>query len=309
MAMSRPILVTGAAGFIGSHTCERLLEEGYGVVGIDNLRTGKLSNLNAIIGNPQFTFLPIDCLNEWKINFLFEKFRFERVLHLAALVSVPESFEKPELNFELNIQAVDSIARMCARFEVNKLVFASSAAIYGDEKAGYPYPLSPYAVAKLTSETLVKGYAHCYGFSATCLRYFNVYGVRQDPRSPYSGVLSIFTSKFQNNEPVTIFGDGNQTRDFIDVRDVARANFVTLVNPGPIESLDVCTGVTISLNDIVKLFQAFYPNSPEPLRAEARRGDIEHSSGNCVHMHHEFGFLARIPISSGLKDLITSPLV
>lgn len=170
--MSKPILVTGAAGFIGSHTCERLLKEGYGVVGIDNLRTGKLANLDSIIGNPQFTFMPVDCLNEWKINLLFDKFRFDRVLHLAALVSVPESFEKPELNFELNVQAVDVISRACSRYEASKLVFASSAAVYGNDKAGYPYPLSPYAVAKLTSENLVKGYAHCYRLQCNLFTLF-----------------------------------------------------------------------------------------------------------------------------------------
>jgi UDP-glucose 4-epimerase len=304
MKMNKPILVTGAAGFIGSHTCEYLIKQGYDVVGIDNLRTGKISNLSKIMLNPGFIFFNVDCLNESGIETLFETFKFKRVLHLAALVSVQESFKKPELNFDLNIKTVDIISRICARYQVEKLVFASSAAVYG-HRAGteYPYPLSPYAVAKLTSEHLIKGYSCCYGFEATCLRYFNVYGSRQDPNSPYSGVLSIFKSKYENSEPVTIFGDGEQTRDFIDVRDVARANFIALVNPGGNSSLDVCTGVGTSLNSILKILQGIYPDQPEPIRNSPRHGDILHSIGNPDSMNYEFAFLSKIPLFSGLLDL------
>ena len=223
-------LVTGAAGFIGSHSVEGLLAQDCRVIGVDNLRTGHLENLEIARTSPRFEWILADASDEAAMRALFEQHRFTGVLHLAALVSVPESFREPALNYRLNLAAADSIARLCLEFECRRLVFASSAAVYGaaaalpNRESATPRPQSPYAAAKLAAEVMLLGYAASYGLEAVCLRYFNVYGPRQDPSSPYSGVLSIFTDRFRQGLPVTVYGDGEQTRDFIAVRDVARAN-------------------------------------------------------------------------------------
>lgn len=309
MSTNETILVTGAAGFIGSHTCEELIDAGFQVVGIDNLRTGRLVNLDSIRGNDNFSFLHIDCLDWDKMDVMFEHYRFARVIHLAALVSVPESFINPHLNFDLNVKAVDNVARLCGDYDVKKLVFSSSAAVYGDalraELAGILRPLSPYAVAKLTSETLIKGYASCYDFNQTCLRYFNVYGPRQDPTSSYSGVISIFSDKYKKGEAVTVFGDGNQTRDFIHVKDVARANRLALLSDTNEEkSLDICSGRSLKLNYLLALLQIRYPKNTLPIHTNEREGDIKHSSGDHTSASERIGFEAKIPFEDGVIELI-----
>lgn len=303
MATNETVLVTGAAGFIGSHTCEELIAAGYKIIGVDNLRTGQIENLSSMIGK-DFVFHHQDCLNFNQMQFLFEHYRFTKVLHLAALVSVPESFENPSLNFELNVKTTDIIARLCGKYKTQKLVFASSAAVYGDP-SNRPYPLSPYAVTKLTSETLVKGYASCYGFSQTCLRYFNVYGPRQDPSSPYSGVITIFINRNQQGKGVTVFGDGDQTRDFVYVKDVAKANRLALESEtDERESIDICTGRPIKLNYLLALLQIRYPSNPLPVHLNEREGDIKHSCGNYAPASERIGFEARIPFEEGISKLI-----
>lgn len=313
MLQNDPILVTGAAGFIGSHTCEELIKEGYQVAGLDNLRTGNLENLRSMTGNTNFEFFYLDCNNWEKMERLFDTYRFSRVLHLAALVSVPESFSNPDLNFDLNVKAVYNVARLCGEYGAKKLVFASSAAVYGNPLRAKLVrklsPLSPYAVAKMTSETLVKGYASCYEFNQTCLRYFNVYGPRQDPSSPYSGVISIFTDKYLKNEVVQVFGDGNQTRDFIHVKDVARANRLALMSDtNEKESLDICTGRSMKLNYLLALLQVRYYKNPLPIYVDAREGDIKHSSGDNTLASEKIGFKAEIQFEDGILELLNSKI-
>jgi UDP-glucose 4-epimerase len=172
--------VTGAAGFIGSHSVEWLLRHGWRVVGVDNLRTGRLDNLADARSSPNFTLVIADAGDETAMRPLFQQHRFTGMLHLAALVSVPESFREPELNYRLNLAAADTLARLCLEFDCKRLVFASSAAVYGanaalpNRESALPQPLSPYAAAKLAAEVMLLGYAASYGLEAVCLRYFNV---------------------------------------------------------------------------------------------------------------------------------------
>lgn len=295
--------MTGAAGFIGSHTCEELIGAGYKVIGVDNLRTGQIDNLSSMV-RKDFVFHHQDCLNFSQMSHLFENYRFTKVLHLAALVSDSESFENPALNFELNVQATDIVARLCGKYKTKKLVFASSAAVYGDPSSR-PYPLSPYAVAKLASETLVKGYASCYGFSQTCLRYFDVFGPRQNPTSPYSGVITILINRNKQGKGVTVFGDGEQTRDYVYVKDVAKANRLALESDtDERESIDICTGRPIKLNYLLALLQTYYPTNPLPVYLNEREGYIKHSCGNYAPASERIGFEARVPFEEGISKLI-----
>lgn len=303
-------LVTGAAGFIGSHSVEWLLKQGVRVVGVDNLRTGRLENLVAARASPDFEWVNADAGDEIAMRALFQRHRFVGVLHLAALVSVPESFHEPALNYRINLAAADSIARLCLEFDCKRLVFASSAAVYGataalpNRELDPPQPQSPYAAAKLAAEVMLLGYAASYGLEAVCLRYFNVYGPRQDPGSPYSGVLSIFTDRFRNGLPVIVHGDGEQTRDFISVRDVAHANGTALTKAGVISGrYNACTGSAVSLNQVLAIYQKLFPNTPPAEYASARIGDIRHSLGDPGLLQNSLGFSAQIPFAQGLYEL------
>lgn len=308
--MTPTYLVTGAAGFIGSHSVERLLDQGKRVVGVDNLRTGHLENLAVARTSPNFEWVLADAGDEAAMRALFEQHRFAGILHLAALVSVPESFRDPALNSRLNLIPTDSIARLCLEFDCKRMVFASSAAVYGtaaalpNQESAAPQPQSPYAAAKLAAEVMLLGYAASYGLETVCLRYFNVYGPRQDPTSPYSGVLSIFTDRFQRGLPVVVYGDGEQTRDFISVRDVARANSAALLNADVVSGrYNVCTGRAISLNQILAIYRDLFPNVPPADYAEARIGDIRHSLGDPSLLRDMLRFEALTPFSQGLREL------
>ncbi len=308
--MTQTFLVTGAAGFIGSHSVEGLLKRGLRVVGVDNLRTGHLENLATARVSPDFEWVNADASDETVMGPLFQQHRFAGALHLAALVSVPESFREPALNYRLNLAAADTLARLCLEFDCKRLVFASSAAVYGaaaalpNRESAMPQPQSPYAAAKLAAEVMLLGYAASFGLEAICLRYFNVYGPRQDPNSPYSGVLSIFTDRFRRGLPVTVYGDGEQTRDFISVRDVAHANGEALTWSGVASGrYNVCTGNAVSLNQVLALYREMFPDAPPAERAAARAGDIRHSLGDPDLLRRMLAFDAEVPFARGLREL------
>lgn len=308
--MTPVFLVTGAAGFIGSHSVEWLLRHGWRVVGVDNLRTGRLDNLADARSSPNFTLVIADAGDETAMRPLFQQHRFTGMLHLAALVSVPESFREPELNYRLNLATADTLARLCLEFDCKRLVFASSAAVYGanaalpNRESALPQPLSPYAAAKLAAEVMLLGYAASYGLEAVCLRYFNVYGPRQDPSSPYSGVLSIFTDRFQRGLPVTVYGDGEQTRDFISVRDVAEYNGQALTRQDVVVGrYNVCTGHAVSLKQVLAIYRELFPSAPPTEFASGRIGDIRHSLGDPALLREMLQFSAQTEFAQGLREL------
>ncbi|MEX2381631.1 MAG: NAD-dependent epimerase/dehydratase family protein [Opitutales bacterium] len=305
------MIVTGAAGFIGSHTVDRLLEKECQVLGIDNLRTGTEANLEQAFSSPAFQLEIADVMDGRKLDDLIRSYRPEAIIHLAALVSVQESLENPDLNFSLNLNATHVIAESARKASVPRVVFASSAAVYGDDpptptrETETTRPISPYGTAKRASEVLLHGYGRSFGISSTCFRYFNVYGPRQDPGSPYSGVISIFQDRFSRNEPVTVFGDGLQTRDFISVFDVARANVFAATNPKAFSgTVNICTGQPSSLRDILGIFQNNFPGALPPRFAAPRSGDIRDSLGAPERAEEVLGFRARINLTEGLTALI-----
>ncbi|MCW5547603.1 MAG: NAD-dependent epimerase/dehydratase family protein [Opitutaceae bacterium] len=304
------ILVTGAAGFIGSHTTDRLLAEGHTVLGVDNFRSGHRRNLAGALTQSRFRLAEADVAGAGVLDRLVAEFRPEAIIHLAALVSVQESIRDPELNHRLNVTATERVAAAALAHGVQRIVFASSAAIYGDT-ADLPIreetakaPISPYGEAKLRSEDILLGLAP-RGVTVRCHRYFNVFGPRQDPASPYSGVISIFERRYREGRGVTIYGDGRQTRDFISVHDVARANVIAAVQPGITPgAANICTGRATSLLDIVAIFARHYPQAPAPRFEPARAGDIIHSLGSAARAEVELGFTARVSVADGLAELI-----
>lgn len=302
-------LVTGAAGFIGSHSVDLLLENKCSVIGIDNLRTGNLKNLQTAQSKQGFVFDQTDIVDEKALRRLFQKYKFEGVLHLAALVSVVESFAKPEHNAQINLYGTDLLARLCIEYGCKRFVFASSAAVYGDNPVlpsredHKTDPRSPYAGAKLASEVMLLTYAAHYDIDVVCFRYFNVYGTRQNPYSPYSGVLSIFLERFNSNQPITVYGDGEQTRDFIAVQDVAFANTRALTTSHIVSGqYNLCTGRTMSLNHLLDILRERYAKSPRVHYADARLGDIRHSLGDATHTKEQLGITALTSLEDGLQN-------
>ena len=278
---------------------------------MDNLRTGRIENLQAARRSPRFRFVRGDVTDEPFLAGVFEGERFRGVLHLAALVSVPESIHEPALNFRLNLAATDVVARLCLRYGCRRMVFSSSAAVYGDAtslpivESLRPQPLSPYGAAKLASEDLLLGYHASYGLETVCFRYFNVYGPRQDPSSPYSGVLSIFSRRFRGGLPVTVYGNGEQTRDFISVHDVANANMQALTADQALSGVyNLCTGRGASLKQVLAVYFSAYPQAPAVLYAERRPGDILHSVGDPRRTRDALGIEARTELPAGLAELI-----
>ena len=304
------ILVTGAAGFIGSHTVDRLLEDGHQVVGLDNLRTGRKENLRQAGRSPRFLFEQIDITEQGCLDAVVGRIKPDAIIHLAALVSVQESMTNPTLNRRLNVEATRSVVRAASTHQVPRIVFASSAAVYGDcaklplAESSKTHPLSPYGAAKLESEKLLFACSRVSVPCVVCLRYFNVYGLRQNASSPYSGVISIFARQFAAGRPIVIYGDGNQTRDFIHVNDVARANAqaATLYNLVGRRTINICTGRATSLNQLSQIFRGFYPEAAGAFHAAARPGDIAHSCGNPSSARALLGFSAEVLIEQGLQD-------
>lgn len=302
------VLVIGAAGFIGSHTCDHLLAAGHAVVGLDNFRTGRLSNLVSALARPGFRLIEADFCAPGLLDRVVAQTRPDAIIHLAALVSVQESVQNPELNFQLNLRGTHLVAEAARVHRVSRVVFASSAAVYGDdamlpltEHAGVLRPISPYGAAKLASEALLLGYAAANGFTVRCHRYFNVYGPRQDPQSPYSGVISIFCDKLQAGVSPTIFGDGEQTRDFIAVDDVARANVLAISAPQLDSGVaNICSGRATSLNRLVQVLRKLIAGAPTAAHAAAKPADIRHSLGAPGLARTAFGFVAEVSLEAGL---------
>ena len=307
------VLVTGGAGFIGSHTCDRLLALGKTVLAVDDLSTGHRSNLADALENPNFELREIDVADPESTNAVVADFKPDAIVHLAALVSVPLGEADPEKNFRLNVAATQSAANAARAAGTQRIVFASSAAVYGNsdalplEEDGLTVPISQYGAAKLMSEKLLGAYATSYGLTTTCFRFFNVYGPRQDPSSPYSGVVSIFADRYRAGNPVTVHGDGKQSRDFIFVKDLAKAVAASATNtalPGGVYNL--CTGNSTTLLDLITILSEDYPAVAAPTFGEDRAGDIKHSLGNPSAAKANLGVDNATPFADGIRELLAS---
>ncbi|MFP6872478.1 MAG: NAD-dependent epimerase/dehydratase family protein [Verrucomicrobiales bacterium] len=307
------VLVTGATGFIGSHTCDTLLETGKTVMGIDDLSTGKLANLAGASRQDTFSFHQADVCEEDTIAKVFTDFQPDAVIHLAALVSVPIAEKNPGENFRINVLGTKTVAKAALRAATKRIVFASSAAVYGNSddlplcEEGPVNPVNQYGMAKLEAENLLLAYEKSQGLITTCLRFFNVYGPRQDPSSPYSGVISIFAEHCKTGQPVTVYGDGHQSRDFIFVKDIARAVTASATNtalPGGIYNL--CSGKGKTLLELLEILAEIHPDIPAPFFKEHRAGDIRHSLGDPAAARTKLGFSATTSFAEGIRELLTS---
>lgn len=305
-------LVTGGAGFIGSHIVRTLLEQGAKVRVLDNFSTGKRENLSGLIeqySSSKFEVLEGDLRNSTIVQDAVRD--VDIIFHEAAFVSVPESMEKPRVCFEVNVAATAGLFDAAREAGVRRVVVASSAAVYGESDAlplkeiTPTQSLSPYAASKRTDEIYAQLYTQAFGLDVVALRYFNVYGPRQRPDSMYAAAVPIFVRRLLDGKPVTVFGDGGQTRDLINVRDVVRANLVASEHPAaPGQIFNVCTGQETRLLDLLEVLYDLFPDAPEPVFAEPRAGDIYRSVGSPEFTKRKIEFQAEMTLEQGLKETV-----
>ncbi len=302
------VLVTGGAGFIGSNLVPRLLEKGHSVTVFDNLCSGKLENLSSIKDNPAFRFIHDDIRDQAALSEALDG--VDAIVHLAALIDVSASVENPSLTHEVNVTGTLNVLHSAVKSGISKLVFASSTAVYGDVKAlpvseeAVLRPISPYAASKAACEAYCSAFAGCYGIETVALRFFNVYGPRNE-NSPYSGVITKFLRKALDGEALTIEGDGEQTRDFIHVNDVASALVLALECKGVRgEAFNVCTGVPTSINRLVDSIRIVTGKIPKAVHGPPRVGDIKYSYGDPAKAKEQLGFQSNVNLIAGLKMLL-----
>ena len=293
------VLVTGGAGFIGSHIVDKLLQEKCQVVIIDDLSTGSLANVN-----PAAQFIEADITSSNVLEvFIAEKFDY--VIHMAAQTMVPKSLENPGFDCSVNVLGTINILEACRHTGVKRLVFASTAATYGDvnhipiDELAATKPTSFYGLSKLVVEKYLALYAQIYGMEYVILRYANVYGERQGDAGE-GGVISIFTRKIHQCQPVVIFGDGGQTRDFIYVGDVANANYQALLTAKVNAVYNISTQTETSVNTLIDLIGKVAGKSGEKVYSQPRDGDIYHSSLSNANARQNLNWQPHMLLVDGL---------
>jgi len=298
-------LITGGAGFIGSHIARALIQQGARVRILDNFSSGKRENLNGLdLEIIEGDLRDITCVAKAvrDINIIF---------HEGAFVSVPESMEKPQECFDVNVTGTSMLFEAARKAGVGRVVIASSAAVYGDSTAmplleDTPLKqLSPYATSKRIDEMYADLYTNHFGLEVAALRYFNVYGPRQRPDSMYAAAVPIFIRRMLDNKPITVYGDGGQTRDLINVRDIVQANLLASQHPAaPGQIFNVCTGVETRLLDLLEILYEIFPNASKHVHAEPRAGDIYRSIGTPKKAMEVLGFKPQVTLVEGVKEAV-----
>jgi UDP-glucose 4-epimerase len=304
------VLVTGGAGFIGSHIVDRLMRRSDEVVVLDDLSAGSLKNIERHLSEPNFRFIKGDIRDLKAVGEAIAG--VDAVIHEAAITSVPLSIKKPELTRDVNVKGTLNLLEASLEADVRRLIYASSCAIYGapsklpvDEDSELK-PLSPYGQSKVEAERHCQIF-HDRGLETVRLRYFNVYGPRQ-AGGEYAGVMVKFIERLRSGQPPLIFGDGEQTRDFIFVGDVVDATLLALEAKGAAgEVFNVGTGEAVTINRLCDLFlKAFGKPDLKPIHAEAKPGDIRYSQADITKARQVLGFQPKVPLEEGIRKLISA---
>ncbi len=308
MSLTTKCLVTGGAGFIGSNLADELVRQGAKVTIIDDLSTGYVANLEEIKGD--FRFVEGNINDETALSEAIEG--AEIVFHQAALPSVPRSVENPVETHQACVNATFNLLVKAREVGVRRFIYAASSSAYGDQEVlpkvetMRPEPLSPYAAAKLAGEYYCRVFFEVYGLETYSLRYFNVFGPRQDPSSAYSGVISRFIDVLMNGETPTIYGDGEQTRDFTYIANVVNANLAaSQAAKGMGEVINAANGDRVSLNELLAVLAKITGRSDaDPQYLEARTGDVKHSQADNVLAVEYLGYKKLVDLEEGLRRTI-----
>ena len=305
-------LVTGGAGFIGSHIADALLERGDSVRILDNFSTGKRENIEVLtdqFGRNQLEVMEGDVRNASDVGKAVSG--IDIIFHEAAFVSVAQSMEEPQNCFDINLTGTSLLFDAARKAGVRRAVVASSAAVYGESEA---MPLveetlaqqkSPYAVSKRVNEMYAELFTNEFGFDVVALRYFNVYGPRQRPDSMYAAAVPIFARRLLDGKSITVYGDGGQTRDLVNVRDIVRANIIASEHPDAAGKIfNVCTGVETRLLNLLDVLYEMFPNAPKHEFAPPRAGDLYRSVGSKQKAKNIIGFEAQVSLEDGLKEVV-----
>ncbi len=302
-------LITGIAGFIGSSLARTLLDRGQQVRGVDNLATGKRENLVEIFERIEFVEADITDLDAMGKACAGVDF----VLHQAAIPSVPKSVLDPLASNRASVDGTLNVLMAARDARVKRVVYAASSSAYGDtptlpkREDMKPDPISPYAVAKLAGEQYMISFFRCYGLETVCLRYFNVFGPRQDPSSPYSGVLAKFITQMLRNNPPTVFGDGEQSRDFTYIDNAVEANLLACTAPADQaagQMFNVATGRRVTLNETFRLLQGLTGYAGKPIYGPERGGDIKHSLADIAKAKSRLGYKPKVDFEEVLRRTV-----
>jgi nucleoside-diphosphate-sugar epimerase len=304
--------VSGGAGFIGSHLVDRLLNEGFEVRVIDNLDTGRLENVAHHQDREEFHFIKGDIRD---FNLVKKTMKdIDTVFHEAALASVTLSVQNPVLTNDINVAGTLNLLKASSDLHVKRFIYSSSAAVYGDTPSPQkredmtPNPTSPYGVSKLAAENYVKLFHKVYGLETVSLRYFNVYGPRQrfDIQCAYGGTITIFTNRLLKNMPPIIYGDGEQTRDFVYIQDVVEANMLALKSKNTAgEVFNIGTGKNTSINQIAEILKdKMNRKNLKNVHADPRPTDIRHSYADINKAKKILGYNPKFSIKEGLTEIV-----
>ena len=299
------VLVTGGAGFIGSNLARTLIQQGDTVIVLDDLSSGYQKNINPYLQHLQFIkgdIRDVSLLDQIMQN-------IEVIYHLAASVGNKRSIDNPFLDADINVRGTLCVLEAARKHHVKKIVVTSSAGIFGELKTlpikeDHPIePRTPYASSKLYAEKIALSYAELYGLSSVCLRYFNVYGPNQR-LDPYGNVIPIFVFKMLRTEPLVIFGDGEQTRDFVNVQDIVQANIKAAATPGLVGAFNIASGTQITINKLVSHLMAITGLKPTIQYQPPRPGDVRHSLADITRAKEAFGYTQTVNLKNGLAEYV-----
>ena len=306
------VLVTGGAGFIGSHLCEALLQLGADVVALDDLSGGDWANLDGFgddVTQTTASILDADALNEAMSGCAY-------VLHQAALGSVPRSIREPDLYYRVNAMGTLNVMQAAKAASVQRVVFAGSSSAYGDPPGDADtakvetmpaLPRSPYAATKLAGEHTLRAWSHSYGVDAAVLRYFNIFGPRQNANSAYAAVIAAFAKALHEGKPATIYGDGEQSRDFTYVANAVHANLLAARAEGPVrgEVCNVACGDRVSVNQLhAAMAEIWGGEAISPTYEPGRAGDVKHSLADVSKGQQLLGYRPQVTFSDGLAQTV-----
>lgn len=308
------VLVTGGAGFIGSHICDELLKNGHYVLVIDNLSTGFLDNIKHNMENENFSFEHVDINNKERCYIALKQHKIDAICHQAAMGSVPRSIQSPEKTHENNVNGFFNILDIARRLEIKRFVYASSSSVYGSNK-DLPKvenvtgsPLSPYAASKYIDELYANAFTNAYNMECIGLRYFNIFGPRQNPDGPYAAVIPKFTNALKESKSPEIYGDGTYSRDFTYIANAVHANILALTTENEKcfgQAFNIGAGERYTINELFsEIVNNLEIDNMKPTYMEKRNGDVPHSMASIEKAKEFLNYSVQVDFHQGIKMLL-----